>query len=150
MVIPAVDRPAIVSVPSFGVRMHPRIERSVVLPLPDGPISSVSSPGRTSRLTPFSARTWFAPSPRIFTIPRASRMAPAGSSDICVLLIRQRLKTTAGSMRVTLKMAQTAAKMHMPTVRANSSPARPGVMTISSVESFEAQMINWLSAMPMT
>ena len=32
------------TVPSVGVSMQPRIDSSVVLPLPDGPISSVSSP----------------------------------------------------------------------------------------------------------
>ena len=42
------------SVPALGVRMQPRIDSSVVLPLPEGPISRVSSPGIRSRLTPFS------------------------------------------------------------------------------------------------
>ena len=37
------------TVPDVGVRMQPRIDSSVVLPLPDGPISSVSSPCTSER-----------------------------------------------------------------------------------------------------
>ena len=43
------------TVPDVGVRMQPRIDSNVVLPLPDGPISSVSSPGASAMVTPFSA-----------------------------------------------------------------------------------------------
>ena len=54
---PVVECPATVSVPDVGVRMQPRIDSSVVLPEPDGPMSKVSSPGRSPADTPFSART---------------------------------------------------------------------------------------------
>src|SRR5262245_23807554 len=63
--------------------MQPRMESSVVLPLPDGPMSKVSSPGIRSRLTPFRACTLAAPSPRYFTTPLASSM---GSSAIILPL----------------------------------------------------------------
>ena len=68
------------SVPVVGDRMQPRIDSSVVLPEPDGPISRVSSPASSVRLTPFSARTMPAPWPSSLTISVASRMAAAGSS----------------------------------------------------------------------
>src|SRR5262245_61206879 len=54
--------------------MHPRIDRSVVLPEPEGPMSSVSSPVCSSRSTPLSTLTWFGASPRTLTMPWASRM----------------------------------------------------------------------------
>ena len=38
-----------------GVSMQPSTDSSVVLPLPDGPISNVNSPGLTEILTPLSA-----------------------------------------------------------------------------------------------
>ena len=60
------------TVPRDGDRMQPRMDRSVVLPLPDGPISSVSSPPAMARLTPLSACTCPAPSPRTFTVSTAS------------------------------------------------------------------------------
>ena len=65
---PAVDWPAICSVPESGVRMQPRIDSSVVLPLPEGPMSSVSSPGIRSKFTPFSTCTWAAPEPSVLTM----------------------------------------------------------------------------------
>ncbi len=68
----AVDWPPTRTVPLVGVSMQPRMESSVVLPLPDGPISSVSSPPVTARLTPLSACTRPAPSPRNFTVSMAS------------------------------------------------------------------------------
>ena len=61
------------SVPEVGVRMQPRIDSNVVLPLPDGPISSVSSPGINERLAPLTARTLPAPEPRSLTMSMASR-----------------------------------------------------------------------------
>jgi hypothetical protein len=69
---PAIGCPATRTVPLVGVSMQPRIESSVVLPLPEGPISSVSSPPVTARLTPLSACTRPAPSPRYFTVSMAS------------------------------------------------------------------------------
>jgi len=55
--IPAVDRPQTRTVPLVGDRMHPSMERSVVLPLPDGPISRATSPPARERLTPLRACT---------------------------------------------------------------------------------------------
>ena len=52
--------------------MHPRMDSSVVLPLPEGPISKVSSPPLSARLTPLSAATLAAPLPRSFVIFAAS------------------------------------------------------------------------------
>jgi hypothetical protein len=54
--------------------MHPRIRSSVVLPLPEGPISSVNSPRRSDRSTPRNACTWPAPLPSVFLIVLASMM----------------------------------------------------------------------------
>jgi hypothetical protein len=72
---PAVDRPAIRTVPLVGVSMQPRMESSVVLPLPDGPIKSVNSPPVTVRLTPLSASARPGPLPRNFTTSTASSIA---------------------------------------------------------------------------
>jgi hypothetical protein len=58
--------------PSLGDKMQPSTESSVVLPLPDGPISSANSPLCSVRSTPLSACTFPAPSPRNLTTPRAS------------------------------------------------------------------------------
>ena len=60
-------------VPDVGVRIQPRIDRSVVLPLPEGPISRVSSPGTSVRFAPLTARTIPAPVPSSLTISMASR-----------------------------------------------------------------------------
>ena len=54
---PSVERPTMRTLPRVGVSMHPRIDSSVVLPLPDGPINSVSSPPLSAKLTPLSACT---------------------------------------------------------------------------------------------
>ena len=43
--------------------MQPRIDNSVVLPLPDGPINTVSSPPLSVRLTSLSASTHAGPLP---------------------------------------------------------------------------------------
>lgn len=61
----------------------------------------------------------------------------------------QRLKTPAGSMRVTLKMADTAAIAHMPMVTPNNAAPSPGVMTMLSVVSCDAEITSSESAMPM-
>jgi hypothetical protein len=45
------------TVPRVGVSMHPRIDSSVVLPLPEGPINSVNSPPLSAKLMPLSAWT---------------------------------------------------------------------------------------------
>ena len=55
-----------------GVSMHPSMDNSVVLPLPDGPMSSTSSPPVSERLTPRTAATRPAPVPRYFTTSVAS------------------------------------------------------------------------------
>ncbi len=65
--------PSMMTSPSVGARMQPRIDSSVVLPLPEGPISSVSSPACRVSDTPFSARTLPAPWPRSLTTLRACR-----------------------------------------------------------------------------
>ena len=116
--------PATRSVPEVGVRMQPRIDSSVVLPLPDGPISSVSSPGTSVRLTPLRARTLPAPEPSSLTMSMASRTGSWLTDSA------HRLNTIAGSILVTLTIADSAEMAHMPTVNANSQNARPGVMTI--------------------
>lgn len=60
-----------------------------------------------------------------------------------------RLNTPAGSMRVTLKMADTAAIAHMPMVTPNRAAASPGVMTILRVVSCDAHMTSSERTMPM-
>src|SRR5262245_4116477 len=50
------SRPPMNTDPSSGVRRHPRSESSVVLPLPDGPMTRVSSPGTNRSVTSFRAR----------------------------------------------------------------------------------------------
>ena len=45
-----------------------------------------------------------------------------------------RLNTVAGSIFVTLTMADSAEMAHMPTVNANSQNARPGVMTSGNAD----------------
>ena len=68
------DCPASRSVPLVGDRMQPRIDSSVVLPLPEGPISRVSSPAIRSTLTPLSGITSPAPERYTLVISRASSM----------------------------------------------------------------------------
>ena len=52
--------------------MQPRIDRRVVLPLPDGPINTVSSPPLRVRLTSFSACTHAGPLPKLLLTFAAS------------------------------------------------------------------------------
>src|SRR5215831_1838536 len=59
---PTTSLPAMRTLPEVAVRMHPIIESSVVLPLPEGPISIRSSPGWTSTSTARSARVPLVPS----------------------------------------------------------------------------------------
>ena len=94
---PSVERPPTRTVPRVGVSMHPRIDSSVVLPLPDGPISSVNSPPLSARLTPLSACTWRRPVAEEF-------------HDIDGLDdgFGHRVNTIAGSMRVTCTIAAIA------------------------------------------
>jgi hypothetical protein len=54
--------PAMRTLPELARRMQPMMESSVVLPLPEGPISSTISPGWTSMSTPRKAGTPAAPS----------------------------------------------------------------------------------------
>ncbi len=99
--------------------MQPRIDSSVVLPLPDGPIRSVSSPGTSVRLTPLTAR----------------HLAGAGAQILDDVdgfedrLFAHLLNTVAGSIFVTLTIADKAEMAHMPTVSVNNQNAKPGVMT---------------------
>jgi hypothetical protein len=51
------------TLPEVGRKMQPMMETSVVLPLPEGPISSITSPLATSRSTRSSARNAEGPSP---------------------------------------------------------------------------------------
>ncbi len=104
------------TLPSVGVSMQPRIDSSVVLPLPEGPISSVSSPPRNDRFTPLSACTCPAPSPR--TLTDVDRLRCTG--------IGHRVNTMAGSMRVTLTMAAIAeTDAHRRRSAANSPTRQP-------------------------
>ncbi len=50
--------------PSEGFSKPPSIESSVVLPLPDGPIISTTSPGATVNEASFTATTWVSPLPK--------------------------------------------------------------------------------------
>jgi hypothetical protein len=54
------------TLPELAVRMHPMIESSVVLPLPEGPISRSNSPACTSRSMPRNASVPAAPSSYFF------------------------------------------------------------------------------------
>ena len=53
--------PAIVTVPSVGESSAPIMFRRVVLPLPEGPRTTVNSPGFTSSVTSSSAVTVTSP-----------------------------------------------------------------------------------------
>jgi hypothetical protein len=48
--------------------MQPMIESNVVFPLPEGPISSNTSPRKTSKSTPFNARTAATPEPNTLSM----------------------------------------------------------------------------------
>src|SRR5215467_185366 len=69
---PTTSLPATRTLPEVAVRMHPMIESSVVLPLPEGPISISSSPGWTSTSTPRSARVPLEPSSYFLTSCRTA------------------------------------------------------------------------------
>ncbi len=66
---------------------------------------------------------------------RTSRPSGDGRLAGCRFAVADvyRLNTPAGSILVTLKMADIAATMHMPMVSANSHSARPGVITTFKV-----------------
>src|SRR5262245_31498750 len=59
-------------VPEVGRRMQPRIESSVVLPLPDGPTISANSPLRRSIETSSSAHSAASPWAYVFVRPTPS------------------------------------------------------------------------------
>jgi hypothetical protein len=61
------------------------MDRSVVLPLPDGPISKVSSPARSAKSTPLSARTLRGPCPSSLTMSRASITTLPAVPDSCAI-----------------------------------------------------------------
>src|SRR5262245_48741546 len=67
--------------------MHPRIESSVVLPEPEGPMSSVSSPGRRSRLTPLRMCRSPAPVLMVLVMLRATMI---GSRGVAVSVVIDR------------------------------------------------------------
>ena len=80
-----------------------------------------------------------------------TKMAPEFTSGAIVSSIRvdrQRLNTVAGSIRVTLKIADIAEITHIPMVSTKSIAAREGVMTICNVECIEAHDINRLNDRP--
>ena len=108
-------------VPSVGVSMQPRMDSSVVLPLPDGPISSVNSSALERQVD---------------TLQRADLPGPVaevlGDAGCFHHQVAHRVNTMAGSMRVTFMMAAIAETTHMATVSRNSAMVRPGVMTIGS------------------
>src|SRR6516165_8469611 len=58
----ATSRPATRTLPDVARRMQPMMESSVVLPLPEGPISITTSPCATSKSTPCSTSILLAPS----------------------------------------------------------------------------------------
>ncbi len=93
------------------------IESSVVLPLPEGPMRSVNSPGTSDRFTPLTAR----PCRRRVQLFHDGFCFEDGSAH--------RLNTIAGSIFVTLMMAEIAEMPDMKSVRPNSARARPGVIT---------------------
>ena len=109
------------TVPAVGVSMQPRMDSSVVLPLPEGPISSVSSPPLERQAD---------------ALERATLAAPAAEVFLTIHGLQQRLahrvNTMAGSMRVTFMIAAIAETTHITTVSRNSPAIRPGVMTIGS------------------
>ena len=55
------SRPSIRTVPSVGESSAPMMFSSVVLPLPEGPSTTVNSPGSTVRSTPSRAVTVLSP-----------------------------------------------------------------------------------------
>ena len=77
--------------------MQPRTESSVVLPLPDGPISRVSSPPVSDRLTPLSACTCAG--------PVAEELHHVDGFEHG---FGHRVNTMAGSMRITFTIAAMA------------------------------------------
>src|SRR5262249_31348890 len=74
--------PSTRSDPEVGRRMHPRIDRSVVFPLPDGPTNSASSPRRTSNVTESIART--AASPWAYVLVRLTAWMTASMGCLCL------------------------------------------------------------------
>ena len=119
--LPAIESPRTRTVPSVGVSMQPRMDSSVVLPLPDGPISSVSSPPLSARSTPLSARICATPVAEVL-----------GDARCFHHQLAHRVNTMAGSMRVTFMIAAIAETTHITTVSTNSATVSPGVMTIGS------------------
>ena len=75
------------TVPSVGVSKQPRIERRVVLPLPDGPINIVSFPPSSERLMDLTACTCIGPMPSTLLTSTASMIGviigPAPPQDRC-------------------------------------------------------------------
>src|SRR6516164_3482998 len=59
---PATSRPASCTLPEVARRMQPIMDSSVVLPLPEGPISMTVSPCSTSKSTPCNTSILFLPS----------------------------------------------------------------------------------------
>ena len=85
------------------------MDSSVVLPLPEGPISSVSSPPFSARLTPLSAATLASAAAKL--LRQVHRLKQ---------WFGYRVNTTAGSMRVTWTIAAIEDPMHITRVTTNS------------------------------
>ena len=66
----AMSVPSIQISPVVGRSRPPSMERKVVLPLPDGPISRTISPRSNSRSSPRTASTRVSPSPNVLARPR--------------------------------------------------------------------------------
>ena len=76
---PTVSRPITSTWPVLGVRMQPMMDKSVVLPLPEGPMNRTTSPGMTSRLTSLRATVSAAPRPKDLPRPRTEMLGPAAT-----------------------------------------------------------------------
>src|SRR6266567_2391691 len=71
---PSTRSPSSAYVPEVGVSRHPRIDISVDLPDPDGPISARNSPRSTVRSMPRRAWTATPLDPYVFISPVVSMM----------------------------------------------------------------------------
>src|SRR6266536_3232068 len=71
--------PSIVTTPLVGLKMHPRIESSVVLPEPEGPSRVTTSPASRVKETPFKTSTSSRPSTNFLVTSAASRTGMANS-----------------------------------------------------------------------
>ncbi len=104
--------------------MQPRIDRSVVLPEPDGPMSKRQFAG--NQLDIDALQRNHEPGPVAEFLDDTVGFQNG--------LMFHRLNTVAGSIFVTFTMADIAEMAHMATVSAKSQKARLGVMTNGRAE----------------